>query len=74
MPSRPSFQITMKAAKASSSAIMASASAPAKVVIAGLISSRPERTMMIASTVAASENKAMRRAQMASCEVACSYA
>ena len=44
------------------------ASAPAKVAMAGLISSSPERTMMTARKEAASAKNAIRRAQIASCE------
>ena len=48
---------------------MAMASAPAKVASAGQISSRPDRTMMIARKEASRANPAVRRAQMASREV-----
>ena len=51
---------------------MASASAPPSVESAGTISSAPERTTMIAMKVAASENSAIRRDQMASRDVGCS--
>ena len=69
MPATPSIQITAKAARATRSAITASASAPAKVASAGRISSRPARTMMIASKQAKNANPAMRRDQMASRDV-----
>ncbi len=69
MPMRPSFQIDTKAAKASSSARIASAMEAPNVTSAGRISSRPECTMMIERMAAASENRAMRRAQIASREV-----
>ena len=69
MPPSPSIQITTKAAKATSSAMTATPSAPAKVASAGWISSRPERTMMTASKEATNANPAMRRAQIASREV-----
>jgi hypothetical protein len=69
MPRLPSFQITMKAPNASTMPITANTSAPAKVARAGSISRMPERTIRIDSTVAASEKKAQRRAQMASRDV-----
>ena len=59
MPSRPSLQIDTKPANASSSASTASASAAPNVTSAGRISSRPECTMMIDSSAAASANSAM---------------
>ena len=51
---------------ASRIATTASTSAPASVDSAGTISSAPERTMMTAIKVAASENSATRRAHSAS--------
>ena len=45
------------------------ASATTKVVMAGPISSHSERTMMIETMTAQSENSAMRRAQMASFDI-----
>src|SRR5271168_863596 len=65
-PLTPSNQIAMPAPSASRIATTASASAPASVDSAGTISSAPERTMMTATNVAASEKYATRRAQMAS--------
>ena len=65
----PSRQMTMPAPKASRIATPASTSAPASVDSAGTMSSAPERTMMTATKVAASENNAMRRAQTASREI-----
>src|SRR5580693_2197448 len=65
-PPTPSNQMTIAAPMASRMAITASTSAPASVDSAGTISSAPERTMMTAIKVAASENKATRRAQTAS--------
>src|SRR6266508_592241 len=67
-PSRPSRQITTKAAIANRIASTASTSAPPKVASAGTISSSPERTMMIDSTDATKANTASRRAQTASRE------
>src|ERR1700731_4385989 len=58
--------MTIAAPMASRIATTASTSAPASVDKAGTISSAPERTMMTAIKVAASENSATRRAQMAS--------
>jgi hypothetical protein len=49
--------------------MQARTSAPASVDSAGTISSAPERTMTTAIKLAASENSAMRRAQMASREI-----
>jgi hypothetical protein len=72
MPPTPSFQIETAAPNASRIASMASASAPPSVDSAGTISSAPERTTMIAMNVAASENSAIRRDQMASREGGCS--
>ena len=69
MPSRPSRQIDTKPANANSSARIASASDAPNVTSAGRISSRPECTMMIDSSAAASANSAMRRAHSASREV-----
>ena len=51
---------------------MASVRAPPSVDNAGTISSAPERTTMIAMNVAASENSASRRDQIASRDGACS--
>src|ERR1700726_492439 len=65
-PPTPSNQITMAAPSASMIATTASISAPASVESAGTISSAPDRTMITAITVAASENSAIRRAQIAS--------
>ena len=50
---------------------MASANPPARVERAGTMSSAPERTTMTATSVAASENSAIRRAQIASFDVGC---
>jgi hypothetical protein len=52
--------------------MQARTSAPASVDSAGTISSAPDRTMITATKVAASENSAMRRAQMASREIGAS--
>ena len=52
--------------------MQARTSAPASVESAGTISSAPERTMITAMEVAASENKAIRRAQTASRETGAS--
>ena len=71
-PPTPSFQIDAAAPKANRIARMASTSAPASVDSAGTISSAPERTTMTAISVAASENSATRRDQMASRDVGCS--
>ncbi len=71
-PPRPSRQMPITAPKESRIATAASTSAPASVDKAGTISSAPERTMMIAMAVAASENSAIRRAQTASFEIGCS--
>src|SRR5579863_7019902 len=72
MPPTPSIQITTPAAQASSIATTASANAPASVDSAGTMSSAPDRTTMTAIKVAASENNASRRAQIASREIGCS--
>ena len=68
-PPMPSRQMTMPEPSASRIATTASTSAPPRVDSAGTMSSAPERTMMTATKVAASENKAMRRAQTASREI-----
>jgi hypothetical protein len=52
--------------------MQARTSAPASVDNAGTISSAPDRTMTTAIKVAASENSAIRRAQMASREIGAS--
>src|SRR5580704_19289723 len=65
-PPTPSNQMTIAAPIASKIASTASTSAPASVDSAGTISSAPERTMMTAIKVAASENSATRRAHSAS--------
>src|SRR5271166_5586920 len=64
--------MTIPAAKASKIAMQARTSAPASVESAGTISSAPERTMITAMKVAASENSAIRRAQTASREIGAS--
>ena len=61
-------QMTMPAPQASRIATQASIRAPPSVDSAGTMSSAPERTMMMATNVAASENKAILRAQTASRE------
>src|SRR4029077_13212140 len=71
-PPMPCRQMTIPAAKASKIAMQARTSAPARVESAGTISSAPERTMITAMKVAASENTAMRRAQTASRETGAS--
>src|SRR5262252_4411121 len=71
-PPIPCCQMTIPAEKASKIAIQARTSAPASVESAGTISSAPERTMITATNVAASENSAMRRAQTASRETGAS--
>ncbi len=68
-PPMPSRQMTMPEPKASRIATQASIRAPPSVDSAGTMSSAPERTIMTAMNVAASENKAMRRAQTASREI-----
>ncbi len=73
MPASPSIQITTSAASASRSAMPAIASAPANVAMAGLISSRPERTMITARNEATKAKTAVRRAQMASRDVGSSW-
>jgi hypothetical protein len=67
----PSRQMMMPAPKASRIATTASANPPARVERAGTMSSAPERTTMTATSVAASENSAIRLAQMASRDVGC---
>ena len=71
-PPTPSLQMAIPLAKASRIATRVTTPVLASVDSAGTMLSAPERTMMMAISVAASENSAVRRAQIASRDVGCS--